>query len=207
MEQLLETFKIMRDNLIIHRNLKLENILIKNENGNNIIKLTDYGSRRRIISLSKNYGNKSNIGNIVYMAPEILKDEKYDYKVDLWSLGIIIYRLYFGISPFPESDKDKLINCIEKTGNELLKKTEKDSLNDLISKLLEKEASKRIDWDEYLNHSFFKENAVIVNEINLVYECPSDYYYATIFGKKFVENNKDNIDLMVNGKRGELVES
>ena len=48
MKQLNNTFKIMIENrIIIHRDLKLENILIKNENGQNIIKLTDYGCSKR----------------------------------------------------------------------------------------------------------------------------------------------------------------
>ena len=95
MKQLNNTFRIMIENKIIHRDLKLENILIKEENGKNIIKLTDYGCSKRLISLS-NYGNTQGVGTVIYMAPEILKGEEYNYKVDLWSIGIIIYSLYFG---------------------------------------------------------------------------------------------------------------
>jgi serine/threonine protein kinase len=66
--------------------------LIKKENGQNIIKLTDYGENKRIISLS-NYGNTHGVGTDFYMTPEILKGEEYNYKVDLWNIRIIIYRL------------------------------------------------------------------------------------------------------------------
>ena len=82
----------MIENKIIHRDLKLENILIKKEKGQNIIKLTDYGCSKRMISLS-NYGNTLNVGTVAYMAPEVLKGEDYNYKADLWSIGIIIYKL------------------------------------------------------------------------------------------------------------------
>ena len=92
MKQLNNTFKIMIENKIIHRDLKLENILIKKEKGQNIIKLTDYGCSKRMISLS-NYGNTLNVGTVAYMAPEVLKGEDYNYKADLWSIGIIIYKL------------------------------------------------------------------------------------------------------------------
>ena len=46
------------------------------------------------------------------MAPEILKGEEYNYKADLWSIGIIIYRLYFGKFLFPV-EKQALVNNIE----------------------------------------------------------------------------------------------
>ena len=49
---------------------------------------------KRFITLS-NYGNTHGVGTDFYMAPEILKGEEYNYKADLWSIGIIIYRLYF----------------------------------------------------------------------------------------------------------------
>jgi len=121
MKQLNNTFRIMIENKIIHRDLKLENILIKKGNGQNIIKLTDYGESKRMISLS-NYRNTPGIGTIDYMAPEILKGEEYNYKADLWSIGIIIYRLYFGKFPFPGLEKQALIKNIDKNGNKLIEK-------------------------------------------------------------------------------------
>ena len=125
MNQLNNTFKIMKENKIIHRDLKLENILIKYDDIDKklfTIKLTDFGCSKRLLSLSKNYGNTPNVGTFVYMAPEILKGEVYNYKVDLWSLGIIIYRLYFGKSPFPVEKEEALIYYIDKYGNKLIKK-------------------------------------------------------------------------------------
>ena len=97
MNQLNNAFKIMKENKIIHRDLKLENILIKYlENKKYIIKLADYGSSKRLNSLSKNYCN-SNIGTLIYMAPEILNGQKYNYKCDLWSKGVILYIFYKNI--------------------------------------------------------------------------------------------------------------
>ena len=84
--------------------------MIKEENGQHIIKLTDYGESKKFISLS-NYGNTHVVGTNFYMAPEILKGEEYNYKVDVWNIGIIIYRLYFGKVPFPV-EKQALVNNI-----------------------------------------------------------------------------------------------
>ena len=90
------------------------------------------------------------------MAPEILKSEEYNYKCDLWNIGIIIYRLYFGDSPFRGMTQAALIRNIEQNRNKLLKKTGNEELDDLIRKLLEKDPLKRLNWDEYFNHPFFK---------------------------------------------------
>ena len=97
MIQLNNTFKIMKENNIIHRDLKLENILIKYiDKEKYIIKLSNYGCSKKLISLSRNCNTY--VGTLLYMSPEILKGEEYNYKCDLWSIGIIIYRLIESIN-------------------------------------------------------------------------------------------------------------
>ena len=187
MKQLNNTFKKMKENNIIHRDLKLENILIKyNDNKNYIIKLSDYGCSKRLKSLTKNC--KTYAGTVVYMAPEILKGEEYNYKCDLWSIGIILYRLFFINSPFIGETKEALIKYIDNFENTSLKKTGNEDLDDLIKQLLEKDPSKRLDWNEYFNHPFF----VPRKEIIILYEIEKDRN-ENIFGEKFVKNNKKNI--------------
>ena len=162
MKQLNKAFKAMKENNIIHRDLKLENILIKyldEENKKFIVKLSDYRCSKRLSSLSKNYLNTIN-GTLSYMAPEILKEEehkKYNYKCDLWSIGVIIYTLYFGIFPYNGETEFEIMNKIENLGKRILKKTDNEDLDDLIINLLEKDPSKRFTWEQYFNHSFFKD--------------------------------------------------
>ena len=137
MTQLNNGFKIMKENKIIHRNLKLENIFIKYEDNNKyIVKLADYGSSKRLDSLSKNYCN-TNVGTLIYMPLEILKEEKYNYKCDLWSIGIIIYILKFGKSPFNGQTEISLIKNINNFNNNTIR-TGNEKLDDLLKKLLEK---------------------------------------------------------------------
>ena len=158
MNQLNITFKIMKENKIIHRDLKLENILIKyNDNniGHYIVKLADYGSSKRLNSLSRNYCI-SNVGTLIYMAPEILSQKEYNYKSDLWSIGIIIYRLKFGKSPFLGVTEQALINSIQNFNNKTLESFGNKDLDDLIKHLLVKKPNDRYGWEEYLNHPFFK---------------------------------------------------
>ena len=78
LKQLNKTFNIMKNNKIIHRDLKLENILIKysdQEHKKYTIKLTDYGCSKRLSSLTNNYLNTFS-GTMIYMAPEILKKKR-----------------------------------------------------------------------------------------------------------------------------------
>ena len=202
MKELNNTFKIMKVNNIIHRDLKLENILIKYDNKDHKkfkLKLSDYGCSKRLLSLSRNC--KTHAGTLIYMSPEVLNGGEYNYKCDLWSIGIIINRLMFGKSPFLGNTETALLNNINKFGNKTLKKTENEELNDLIEKLLEKDPIKRIDWEEYFNHPFFKNK---YNKINLIYYAKENGV-NDIFGYKFVENNKNNIELVINGEKNELV--
>ena len=160
LNQLNNAFKVMKENKIVHRDLKLENILIKykdEEHKKYIIKLNNYDCSKRLSSLTENYLDDI-IGTLPYMAPEILKGEKYNYKCDLWSIGIIIYKLYFGKFPYSGVTENAIINEIEQLGKKILKETDNKELDDLIKKLLEKDPSKRLTWDEYFNHPFFGAN-------------------------------------------------
>ena len=106
--QLNNTFKIMKEKKIVHRDLKPDNILIKIENKKPIIKLCDYG-----ISIIDKYTKLTSYkGTNEYMAPEIMEEKQYNYKCDLWSLGIIIYELYFQERPFKGKDT-KILKSIE----------------------------------------------------------------------------------------------
>ena len=84
----------------VHRDLKLENILLdKNEN----VKLCDFGFTREYEGKSAHL--QTFCGTICYSAPEMLRGEKYaGEKVDVWSLGIILYALLTGELPFDDDD-------------------------------------------------------------------------------------------------------
>ena len=100
--QLNEVLKLMHKKKIEHRDLKPENILIKFKNEDDIdIKLTDYGLSKSYQSNSK-YSNNA-IGTMFYSPPEVYEDQG-NSKSDLWSIGIILYYLYFKKLPFIISD-------------------------------------------------------------------------------------------------------
>ena len=203
MSQLNQTFKIMRNNGIVHRDLKLENILIKYEE-NNILnfvcKLTDYGISKKMndFEICKTY-----TGTAITMAPEILKnegvDKEYDEKCDLWSIGVIIYELYFKRPPFSGNNEISIFNSIKSQGKRQLKKTGCYQLDDLIEKLLIEDPIKRLNWDEYFNHSFFKDEIIITYKSEGKKEIK-------ILGKQFEEKNKNICYIIYKNKEYRLSE-
>ena len=163
--QLNNTFKIMNNYKIYKKNIKLENFLIKYDNEDKtkyLIKLVDYYYSKDI--------EVTDIGFVKYFyAPEIFTGEEYDEKCDLWSLGVLIYYLYFKKLPYPGKTPIALINNIKNLGQTNLQKTGNFDFDDLITKLLVFDKKKRISWNEYFKHPFFTENLKYLpnNNINI----------------------------------------
>ena len=84
---------------------------------------------------------------------ECLRGEDLTNKTDIWSLGIIIYYMAFKEYPYNGRNEYNIVKLIE--SNPILKKTNDDDLNDLISKMLKKDLAERISWDDCFTHSFF----------------------------------------------------
>jgi len=156
-KQLNNTFKIMLENKIIHRDLKLENILINHDNRNKskfTVKLTDYGVSRKLLSLSQRC--KTNAGTVKTMAPEILAGEEHDIKCDLWSLGIIIYQLFFKKFLYDGETEVAIYNKIKNLGQSVIQKTGDEKFDNLIKKLLVENPEKRLSWKDYFEDPIFK---------------------------------------------------
>ena len=150
-KQLNETFKELLNNKIVHRDIKPDNILIKyDDNYDNDEKinfdsiLSDYGESK--ILNNKNDLIKTYLGTPEFMAPEIFDLNGYKNTCDLYSIGVTIYLLYFGINSFENQNFDENIpNIVE----------DKD-LDDLLKKLLKSNPDERISWQDYFEHPFFK---------------------------------------------------
>jgi serine/threonine protein kinase len=101
------------------------------------------------------------------MAPEILEGKnKYGYACDLWSIGIIIYQLFFKEYPYKGGTQVAIYKQIEELGKKVLKTTKNEKLDNLINSLLIRDPEKRINYEEYFKHPFFKENYVKINSIH-----------------------------------------
>lgn len=85
---------------IIYRDLKPENIMI---DAQNTVKLIDFGLSR-FMPETNNYRLTGGTGTVRYMAPEVFLKQDYGLNVDVYSLGLIMYFVYTGITPFTEYD-------------------------------------------------------------------------------------------------------
>ena len=82
---------------IIHRDLKPENFLFESKSEEGHLKLIDFGCSRLLNNTQKKM--KKLVGTLFYMAPELL-EQSYDKKIDVWSLGVILYAMLSGSVPF-----------------------------------------------------------------------------------------------------------
>ena len=151
---------------IVHRDIKLENILI---DLNNNIKICDFGIGRILSSKKQMLHDKC--GTPMYMAPEILlssKNKGYEgFPVDIWSSGISLYIMLSGTLPFNIKNNESSSIDEENNNNVELqysiinkepKKIEKisDEARDLLKGLLNKNPNKRLTIDQILNHPWLK---------------------------------------------------
>ena len=199
LSQLNKTFKIMQEKKIVHRDLKPDNILIKFENKKIIVKLCDYG-----ISKIGNFTRlNTHTGTTYYMAPEIMElteENNYNYKCDLWSLGIIIYELCFKEKPYKGITEHAILKEIKIFGKDRLKSTGDKILDDLIRRLLEKNPINRLTWEEYFNHPFF-------SQITMIYKRKfKEENEIKIFGHDFVNKNFNECKIEYKGKNYPLEE-
>jgi calcium/calmodulin-dependent protein kinase I len=101
---LLETLAYIHSLGIIHRDIKLENILMASDCDDSVIKIADFGLS---CFVTQTHDWKS--GSPGYVAPEILCDKKYNQKVDVFSTGVVIYALLSGSLPFTGRNADEIL--------------------------------------------------------------------------------------------------
>jgi len=119
---------------IVHRDLKLENILVAQDGA---LKLTDFGFAKHI-----KYRSWTLCGTPEYLAPEIILEKGHGKAVDYWAMGVLFYEMLNGHSPFEAEDHLATYQKILDGAVNYPPKMDADA-TDLISKLLEKDISRR----------------------------------------------------------------
>ena len=148
---ILKGLSFLHENKKIHRDVKTENILLTHEG---IAKLADFGVSTQLMhSFSKKI---TKIGTPFYMSPEVIMQNKYDYKCDIWSLGITTIELAEGEPPFAKVKGYWVLKKIITHPPKGLKNKDKWSkeFNDFVEKCLIYEPEKRLSAKELLEHPF-----------------------------------------------------
>ena len=159
--QIFSALVYLHNNNIIHRDIKLENILISDieiEPKTKVkyfhIKMIDFGGAK--VFEKTNLENEV-FGSNLYIAPEVLK-RKYNEKCDTWSVGVLLHLLLVGKAPFEGGNLTDTLNKIRKgkfnTNDEVFLKSSEE-VQDLIKKLLEVKVDKRLSAKEALEHPWF----------------------------------------------------
>ena len=138
---------------IIHRDIKPENILVDE---NNRMKVCDFGW--------SNYEGSSKrttyCGTPEYLAPEMIKKEGHDASVDIWDIGVLMFELLSGYSPFSGANQQDLFNNIKRHKINWPEDFPSYAQN-LISKILKQNPKERISLDNIIAHTWFEKNPCI----------------------------------------------
>lgn len=130
---------------IIHRDIKPENILL-NKKGQ--VKLTDFGWANYLSDT-----RYTTCGTLEYLPPEIVEEKGQDLSVDIWCLGVLLYEMLCGTTPFKANVKEMIIYNITK-GTIRFPSTLSPSAKDLILKMLERSQENRITINDVKNHEW-----------------------------------------------------
>ena len=135
---------------IIYRDLKPENLLL-DYTGNIII--TDFGLSKQ---LADGETTSTYCGTADYLAPEVITGEGHGAPVDWWSLGILIYEMVTGHTPFYDDDINVMYQRIKRS-NPIFPKNISYDCKSIIAALLEKNQDDRIVGEDVIRHSWFSE--------------------------------------------------
>jgi len=151
-EIILEAIQYRHSQHIPHLDLKPESLFLKDEDNDSDIKLADFGFVKRVTARNS---LTTQCGTPGYVTPEILEGIPYDTKVDMWSIGVILYKLLGGYPPFIERNQHNLFRKIRKGDykfdDEFWSAISSDA-KDLISLLLTMNPAKGLSAAEALQH-------------------------------------------------------
>ena len=132
---------------IIHRDIKPENVVLDQ---NMKAKLTDFGWSNYMQGDIK---RTTVCGTPVYLAPEIINNRGHDEKVDIWCIGVLLFELLTGISPFQGFDVQSIKYNINRLNIAWQKNMDRDAV-DLIKRILKYNPEERISLENMLLHPF-----------------------------------------------------
>ncbi len=152
LRQLASALQYLRSKNVAHMDLKPSNILLSSPR-KPVLKLADFGFAQYF---SEEETQSKIKGSPLYMAPEMLLERKYDAKVDLWSVGIILYEALFGKAPYKSDSIDEVLVKIKERRPIVIPRNRSisEGCRDLLTRCLEQNPEERISFEDFFGHSF-----------------------------------------------------
>jgi len=132
-KQILDGLSYIHSENVIHRDIKSSNIMIVN---NYHVKIIDFGMSKRVDGSHLPQLDENIAGTIAYMAPEMVNSSKYDARIDVWSLGVLVFEMSFGFSYLKDS-RGKKVTLVQNEKPLYLDRLTKDA-NDFMNSCLVK---------------------------------------------------------------------
>lgn len=164
---LTEALKYCYDKGVVHRDVKPENILLGEKNSFDNVKLIDFGLSVQLGEEEKNDKSlETRCGSMSYVAPEILLKQKYNYKCDIWSLGLIAYILCSGgYHPYDQGNrkqtKRNACRGVWTFGPKDAWVNVSAEAKDFITGCLTKNPDDRLDYEQLLQHEWINGDDVL----------------------------------------------
>uniref|UniRef100_A0A6Q2X7E4 protein kinase C n=1 Tax=Esox lucius TaxID=8010 RepID=A0A6Q2X7E4_ESOLU len=147
--------EFLHQNKIVYRDLKLDNLLM---DADGYVRIADFG----LCKEGMGHGDRTSTfcGTPEFLAPEVLTDNNYTRCVDWWGLGVLIYEMLVGESPFPGDDEEEVFDSIVNDEVRFPRFLSPESVS-IIQKLLQKNPERRLgageaDASEVKKHRFFQ---------------------------------------------------
>jgi len=196
MEQILSALAYLHYKGVIHKDIKLQNIMLEEPSPYSNLKLIDFG----FSEIKSRDWTKNNAGTAYYIAPEIFQ-KNYDRKCDVWSVGILLYLFLYKDFPFKGKTFQKISEQIlTKDIDKLLEEKDNDKKDPLVinflKKLLERDPGKRYSVQDALNDPFIQKYAKLPKIYAQDFELFKIYHDKTVmelvFSSVYVHNLMDN---------------
>ena len=176
MRQIVDALIYIHENKVIHRDLKLDNIMLNFDSNQDKENLNIFKSKIKIIDFgvsSRSNVASTAVGTPLFMAPVVLKNHthqieaiKYNEKIDVYSLGIICYELLLGKNAFSGTNEFELLKKIEE-GNYTLPITISQEMASFINSMIQYDIKNMLSSKELSNHPFLKKNVKDFKKINI----------------------------------------
>ncbi|KAK2525703.1 ribosomal protein S6 kinase alpha-2 isoform X4 [Columba livia] len=174
---------------VVHRDLKPSNILYMDESGNpDSIRICDFGFAKQLRAENGLLMTPCYTANFV--APEVLKRQGYDAACDIWSLGILLYTMLAGFTPFANGPDDTPEEILARIGSGKYALTGgnwdsvSDTAKDIVSKMLHVDPHQRLTAVQVLRHpwivnrEYLSQNQLIRQDVHLVKGAMAATYFA-----------------------------